>query len=69
MRSALALYESRVRAGVRPKGMPRRVAEELEEASKAVRKKDPKWAMISEIVERASTPIEDFSSAMWGKEI
>jgi len=63
------LYESRVKAGVKPKGIPRRVAEELKEASKAVRKKDSKWAMISEIVEHASTSIQEVSPAMWSKEI
>jgi len=69
VRKALTLYESRMKAGVKERKVPRRVAKELEKASRAIRKKDPKWAMISEIIEQASTPVEEISPAVWGKEI
>ena len=69
VRKALALYESRMKAGVTGRKVPRRVGEELEKASKAIRKKDPKWAMISEILEQDSSSIEEFSPAIWGKEV
>jgi predicted transcriptional regulator len=68
VREALALYESRVKAQSLKRKVPGRVAEELEKASTAIRKKDPKWAMVSAIVEQATIPIEEFSPAVWGKE-
>ncbi len=68
VRKALALYESRVKAQSLKRKVPERVAEELEKASAAIRKKDPKWAMVSAIVEQAGVPIEEFSPATWGKE-
>jgi hypothetical protein len=49
--------------------VPREVAEELEKASKAIRKKDPKWATVSEVIEQSTASIEEFSPATWGKEI
>jgi predicted transcriptional regulator len=69
VRKALALYESRLKAQGAERRVPKRVAEELEKASTAIRKRDAKWAMVSDLVEQATTQIEEFSPAMWGKEI
>ena len=69
VRKALAWYESRLKAQGVERKVPRRVEEELEKASAAIRKKDPKWAMISDIVEQSTTPIEELSPATWGREI
>lgn len=68
VRSALALYESRVKAQGKERKVPRRAAEELQKASTAIRKKDAKWAMVSDIVEKATIPIEQFYPAVWGHE-
>ena len=69
VRKALALYESRLKARGVERKVPRRVEEELEKASAAIRKKDPKWAMVSDIIERSNTTLEEFSPAVWGGEI
>ena len=69
VRRAVALLESRLRGGSVERKVPRRVAEELEKASTAIRKRDAKWAMVSDLVEQATTPIEDLSPAMWGREV
>ncbi len=69
VRTAVALLESRFRGGSVERKVPRRVAGELEKASTAIRKRDAKWAMVSDIVEQATTQIEEFSPAMWGREI
>ena len=69
VRKALALYESRLKAQGVERRVPRRVEEELEKASTAIRKRDAKWAMVSDLVEQATTQIEEFSPAMWGREI
>ncbi len=66
VRNALALYESRVKAQEKERKVPRRAAEELQKASTAIRKKDAKWAAVSDIVEQAITPIEEFYPAVWG---
>ena len=68
VRKALALYESRVKKQGVEKKVPRRVARELEKASATIRSKDPKWAMVSDILEQDTTSIEEFSPAVWGKE-
>lgn len=68
VRKALALYESRVKRQGVEKRVPRRVARELEKASAAIRRKDPKWATVSDILEQGITSIEEFSPAVWGKE-
>jgi len=60
------LFELGVKGGVTKGKIPRRVREELQEVSETISKKDPKWARVSEIVEDASTPIEEVSPAMWG---
>src|SRR3990170_5263675 len=65
VRKALALYESRLKAQGAERKVPRRVEEELEKASAAIRKRDAKWAMVSDLVEQASTQIEEVSPAMW----
>ena len=69
VRRAVALLESRLRGGSVERKVPRRVAEELEKASTAIRKRDAKWAMVSDIVEQATTPMEELSPAMWGREV
>jgi len=69
VRRAVALLESRLRGGSVDRKVPRRVAEELEKASTAIRKRDAKWAMVSDIVEQATTPMEELSPAMWGREV
>ena len=69
VRRAVALLESRLRGGSVERKVPRRVAEELEKASTAIRKRDAKWAMVSDLVEQATTPMEELSPAMWGREI
>ncbi len=68
VRRAVALLESRLKTQQANKKAPRRVEEELEKASRAIRKKDAKWATVSNIVEEATTPMEEFSPAMWGRE-
>jgi predicted transcriptional regulator len=68
VRKALALYESRVKRQAIEKRAPRRVARELEKASAAIRSKDPKWAMVSGILEQDTASIDEFSPAAWGKE-
>lgn len=68
VRKALALYESRVKRQGVEKRVPRRVARELEKASAAIRRKDPKWTTVSDILEQDTTSIEEFSPAVWGKE-
>lgn len=69
VRKALAFYESRWRLDATEKKVPRNVAEELKKASAAIRKRDPKWARVSNLIEQATTPLEEFSPATWGKEI
>jgi hypothetical protein len=68
VRKALALYEARVNAQGNERKLPRKTTEELERASSAIRKKDAKWAVISDIVEQTTIPIEEFYPAMWGHE-
>jgi len=68
VRKALALYESRVKGGGAEKKVPPRVARELKRASDIIRRRDPKWAKISEVLEQDTTSIEEFSPAIWGRE-
>jgi predicted DNA-binding protein len=67
IRKALALYEARVKSGSVESKMLRKVAQELEKASATIRKRDPKWAMVSEIMEQDVASMEEFSPAAWGK--
>ena len=68
VRKALALYESRVSGQEVERKLPRKVAQELEMASTAIRRKDPKWAMLSQILGQSAASFEEFSPAVWGKE-
>lgn len=69
VRRAVALYESRLKTTGGERKVPKKVAEELERASAAIRKKDANWARISNIIEQATTSMDEFSPANWGKEI
>jgi hypothetical protein len=68
VRRAVALYESRLNTVGEQRKVPRKVAEELEKASIAIRRKDSRWARVSEIIEQTETSISEFSPASWGKE-
>lgn len=69
VRKAIALYESKLKKGNTERKVPRKIAEELEKASTAIRKKDRRWAMVSNVIEQASISVEEFSPAAWGKEL
>lgn len=69
VREAIVLYESKSRVAGAHRKVPRNVTEELKKASAAIRKKDPKWARISDVIEQATVSLEEFSPATWGKEI
>jgi predicted DNA-binding protein len=68
VRKALALYETRLKGRSVQRRVSRRVAQELKKASTTIRKKDPKWAMVSEVMEQDAMSIEEFSPAVWGRE-
>ena len=68
-RVRFALYEARMRRGRSKTIVSPKIARELEKASAAMRKKYPKWGKMSEILEREAESIEEFSPAVWGKEV
>ncbi len=69
VRKALAYYESRLATRASEKKVPKGISEELKKATLAIRKKDPKWARVSTLMEQATTSLDEFSQARWGKEI
>lgn len=68
VRKAVALYESQLNAKTTHRKVPRRVLEELERASTTIRGRDARWAKVSEVIEHAAIPLEEFSPASWGSE-